>query len=230
MDADTRSPADMGVEFGGRSVEPLRPGLLDMSGMRSWEHIPPVVARPALRLLLGALGAGLAVYSRVNWSVRSQVTRTLSFEISTADGVRRRWLFDGRTRRIASTARPSGEPDHRLHFRSSPQAVRVLTSPRAVDEVVAGLVKHRMQLQGSAFIVLWFYGLTRQIIRIGRTRGPSERVPGAYVRPDPSRDGPEPIVREAAVDQLDPDWHSAWNARARLWTVRGPSGEPMPEP
>jgi hypothetical protein len=218
------------VESRNGSVETLRPTRLDMSGRTGWERIPPAIARPTLRVLLAALGAGLAAYSRFKWSVRAQVTRTLSLEISTADGVRRRWYFDGRTRRITSTAHPSGEPDHRIHFRSSSQAIGALTSTRAIDKMVTGLAEHRMQLKGHAFILVWFYGLTRQIFRIGRTRGPRRPVPGAYVRSDPSRDGPEPIIREAAVDELDRDWQSAWTARARLWTVRGGNREPMPEP
>jgi hypothetical protein len=201
-----------------------------MSGRSGWERVPGVLARPLLRVILVALGVGLAARSRVDRLVRAQVTRTLSFEISTADGVRRRWMFDGSTRRVTSTGRPVGEPDHRLHFRSSAQGVGALTSTRAVDAVVDGLVRHRIQLEGSAFIVIWFYGLTRRIVRIGRTRGPRRPVPHAYVRPDPSRDGPEPILREAPVSELDPTWQNAWDARATLWMVRGPGGEPMPEP
>ena len=209
---------------------PLRPSRLDMSGRSGWERVPGVLTRPVLRLILAALGLGLAVLSRVSGSVRAQVTRTLSFEISTADGVRRRWMFDRSTRRITSTSRPIGDADHRLHFRSSAQGVGVLTFPRAVDAVVDGLVRHRIQLEGSAFIVIWFYGLTRRIVRIGRTRGPRQPIPHAYVRPDPRLDGPESIVREAPVSGLDPTWQSAWDARATLWMVRGPGGEPMPEP
>jgi hypothetical protein len=209
---------------------PLRPAVLDMSGRAGWEWLPGVIARPVLRLILGALGVGLAVLSRVSSTVRAQVTRTVTFEISSADGVRRRWSFDQATRRITSTSQPVGEPDHRLHFRGSAQGVGALTSPRAVDVVVDGLVRHRMQLQGSAFIVIWFYGLTRRLVRIGRTRGPRRPVPHAYVRPDPATDGPEPIVREAPVAELDPTWQSAWEARAHLWIIRGPGGEPMPEP
>jgi hypothetical protein len=212
------------------SVEPLRPSYLDMSGKTGWELIPAVITRPVLTVLLGSLGAGLAVLSRFKWSVRAQVTRTLSLEISTADGVCRRWYFDGRTRRITSTTRPSGEPDHQIHFRSSSQALGALTSRRAIDKMVAGIAQHQMQLRGHAFILVWFYGLTRQLVRIGRTRGPRRPVPGGYVRPDPSRDGPEPIIREPAVEELDPDWQNAWTARARLWTVRAGNREPMPEP
>lgn len=209
---------------------PLRPERLDMSGRSGWEPLPGLLARPVLRLVLAALGVGLAVLSRVSGTVRAQVTRTLSFEISTADGVRRRWMFDGTTRRITSTSRPVGDADHRLHFRGSAQGVGALTSTRAVDAVVDGLVRHRMQLEGSAFIVIWFYGLTRRIVRIGRTRGPRRPVPHAYLHPDPSRDGPEPIVREPAVSELDPTWQNAWDARATLHMVRGPGGEPMTEP
>jgi hypothetical protein len=231
--------AALGVDLATRSAVaepydaergPLRPSRLDMSGRSGWERVPGVVARPLLRLVLGALSVGLNVLSRVNGRVRAQVTRTLSFEISTADGVRRRWMFDGSTRRITSTAHPTGEADHRVHFRSSAQGIGVLTSTRAIDAAVDGLVRHRIQLEGSAFIVIWFYGLTRRVVKIGRTRGPREPVPHAYVCPDASRDGPETIVREPAVNELDPTWRGAWDARATLCMVRGPGGEPMPEP
>jgi hypothetical protein len=180
--------------------------------------------------MLATLGMGLSALSRFSDPVRAQVTRTLSFEISTADGVRRRWLFDGSTRRITSTSRPAGTADHRVHFRSSAQGIGVLASPRAVDAAVDGLVRHRIQLEGSAFIVIWFYGLTRKIVKIGRTRGPRRSIPGGYVRPDPTRDGPEPILREPPVNELDPTWQAALAARATLYMVRGPGGETMPEP
>jgi hypothetical protein len=48
-----------------------------------------------LRLLLFTLGQGLALMSRISPSVRSQITRTLTFEISTDDGVARHWHFNG---------------------------------------------------------------------------------------------------------------------------------------
>jgi hypothetical protein len=195
-----------------------------------WERLPPVITRPALRALLGVLGLGLGLASRVSASVGAQVTRSLSFEIRTEDGVCRRWSFDGPRRRIASTATPTGAPDHRVCFSSSGQALGVLCSPRAVDALVARLIRGEVHLEGSAFIVLWFYGLTRKLVKIGRTRGPRGPVPGAYLRPDPTRDGSETIVREPAVHELDPAWAEAWAARAKLYIVRGPSGEPMPEP
>jgi len=204
---------------------------MDMSGMAWWERVPTFLTRPVLRVLLFSLSCGLALRSRISWSVRSQVTRTLTFDITTADGVRRRWMFDGQTRRISSTSRPEkDEADHLLHFRSSAQAIRAFMSTRTIDVIVAGVVEHRIQIRGNAFILIWFYGLTRSIVRIGRTRGPKKPIPGAYVRPDPSRDGPEQIVREPAVTELDPEWEAAWLARSRLWTVRGGGGEPMPEP
>jgi len=189
-----------------------------------------VVARPLLRLILGALGVGLKVISRFSGRVRAQVTRTLSFEISTVDGVRRRWMFDSATRRITSTSKPTGEADHRLHFRSSAQAIGVLTSTRTMDAAVDALVRHRMQIEGSVFVAIWFYGLTRRVVKIGRNRGPRRPVPHAYIGPDASRDGPETILREPAVRELDPNWQGAWNARATLWQLRSTGGEPMPEP
>jgi hypothetical protein len=55
-----------------------------------------------LRLLLFTFGHGLALMSRFIPSVRSQITRTLTFEISTDDGAARHWYFDGQQRRIAT--------------------------------------------------------------------------------------------------------------------------------
>jgi len=208
----------------------MRPSYMVMTGLPWWERTPKFLTRPVLRLLLLSLSWGLALRSRVSWSVRSQVTRTVTLDITTADGVGRRWLFDGETRRIHSTSQLTRDADHRMHFRTSAQAIRSLTSPRAIDEIVAGLVEHRMQLRGSPFALIWFYGLTRRIVRTAPTRGPRKPIPGGYVRPDPSRDGPERLVREPAVAELDPAWEGAWRARSRLWTVRGGGGEPMPEP
>ena len=194
-------------------------------------RVPTPAARAALRVVLGLLGVYLPVATRWDPRVRRQVTRTLTVAIATDDGVHRRWSFDGERRRAASTSRVGGvRAEHGLYFASSAQALATLLSTRTVARVIAGVVTGRMRVEGSAFVVIWFHGLTCTLVPIGRAHGPRPAPPGAHLRPDPALDGPERIVREPAVDELDRGWSAAWRARSTLWTVRGPAGEAMPEP
>jgi hypothetical protein len=197
---------------------------------RAWGVVPESWARRLLRVVLGLFGVVLPLASRWDPVLHRQITRSLVFDITTYDGVARRWSFDGPRRRVHSTTVTADEPDHALRFATSGQALATLLSTRTVDRVVAGVVTERMRIEGSAFVVIWFHGLTRRIVRIGRQRGPRVRPPGAYLRPDPSLDGEETITREPAVTELDPTWTAAWSARATLWMPRGGAGEPMPEP
>ena len=187
-----------------------------------------------LRLLLFTLGQGLAVTSRISPSVRSQVTRTLTFEISTDDGVARHWHFNGQHRRIATGAGHSRSPAQALRFPSSGQALRTLLSPRCIGEIVDGLQDGTIRLQGSLFLAFWFFGLTRKLAPIGRENGrretgPRGPLPDRYVQHDPRTNGSEQIIIEPAVTQLDPHWTNAWEQRAKLLIVRATTGEPMPK-
>jgi hypothetical protein len=187
-----------------------------------------------LRLLLFTLGQGLALTSRISPSVRSQVTRTLTFEVSTDDGVVRQFHFNGQRRRIATEAGHSCSPAQALRFPSSGQALRVLLSPRCVGKIVDGLQNGTIRLQGSLFLAFWFFGLTRKLGPIGRENGrretgPSGPLPDRYVQHDPRANGSEQIIIEPAVTQLDPHWANAWEQRGKLLIVRATTGEPMPE-
>jgi hypothetical protein len=102
-----------------------------------------------LRLLLFTLGQGLALTSRASPSVRSQITRTLTFEISTDDGVARHWHFNGQQWRIATGAGHSRAKAQALRFPSSGQALRVLLSPRCIGRVVDGMQDGTIRLEGS---------------------------------------------------------------------------------
>ena len=79
-------------------------------------------------------------------------------------------------------------------------------------------------------ILVWFHGLARRLVTIGRAGPQGRALPGAYLAHDPAANGVERIAVEPAVRQLDPRWTGAWNARARLWIVRGASGDPLREP
>lgn len=183
-----------------------------------------------LRALLCGLGYGLVLASRFSAPVRSQITRSLTVEISADDGVARHWDFDAQRRRVSSSAGRAGAPDFAVRFTSSGQALRALTSPHAVDRVMGGLSHGAVRLEGNPLILLWFHGLTRQLTAIGRAGSSRRALPGACLAHDPAANGAEKITIEPAVRQLDPRWTAAWNARAKLWIVRGACGEPLREP
>ncbi len=179
-----------------------------------------LIADCALRILLFVLGHGLALGSRFMPSIRSQITRTLTLELAAGDRVARYWVFDATLRRATTYPGPALAPDCRVHFASSSQGLFTLSSPRAVDKIVSGIMHGNVKLHGSSFVLLWFYGLTRRLIKIGRPSGPRYRIPGAYLAHDPAANGAETIIVEPAVVRLDPAWKSAWKARSTLMITR----------
>jgi hypothetical protein len=186
--------------------------------------------RSGLRALLCTLGYGLDLASRFSAPIRSQITRTLTVEISADDGVARHWDFDGQRRRVSSWAGRADTADFAVRFTSSGQALRGLTSPHAIDRIVGGLMHGAVRLEGDPRIMLWFDGLARRLVPAGRSGSSRRALPGAYVAHDPAANGVEKITIEPAVRQLDPRWTGAWNARAKLWIVRGACGDPLREP
>lgn len=184
----------------------------------------------ALRLLLWFLGQCFAMGSRFMPSVRSQITRTLTFELSAGDRVARHWVFDGQQRRATTHSGHAAAADCAVHIRSSGQALRILVSTKTVDKLVRAHHRGTVDIHGSAFVVLWFYGLTRKFVKIGRARGPRHRIPDAYIAHDPAANGAESILIEPAVLRLDPTWTAAWKARSTLSVIRAATDEPMLEP
>lgn len=190
-----------------------------------------MIANIALRMLLWFLGQCLAQGSRWVPSLRSQITRTLTLELAAGDRVARHWVFSANLRRATTHAGPAAAPDCRVHFASSWQALGSLSSPHAVDKIVSGIRHGTVKLHGSSFVLLWFYGLTRKFVKIGRsTSGPRYRIPGAYLAHDPASNGSETIVIEPAVVRLDPEWKAAWRARANLPIIRACTDEYLGEP
>ncbi len=183
-----------------------------------------------LLVLLWFLGHCIAKGSRFMPSVRSQITRTLTFELSAGDHVARHWVFDGPSRRATTHSGRAAAADCAVHISSSWQALRTFSSRRAVDKIVGGLHSGTVELNGSAFVLLWFYGLTRRFVKIGRASGPRYRIPDAYIAHSPSACGAEKIDVEPPIVRLDPAWTAAWNARSRLSMIRACTDEPMLEP
>jgi hypothetical protein len=183
-----------------------------------------------LRILLWFLGQCIAQGSRFVPSLRSQITRTLTFELSAGDRVARHWFFDAQLRRATTSSGSAAAPDCALHFSSSWRALRTLSSPLTVDKVLGGIQNGTVELHGSAFVLLWFHGLTRKFVKIGRASGPRHRIPDAYIAHDPGACGAETIVIEPAVVRLDPAWTAAWKARTALSQIRAFTDELMLEP
>jgi hypothetical protein len=182
-----------------------------------------------LRLLLFAWGHGLALASRFDPALRSRVTRSFTLEVSADEGVARQWRFDGHRRRITTRNGMAAAPEHALRFARAGDALRALLSPRAIRHIVEGTQRGSVRLEGNAAVVLWFFGLTRRLVAIGREPGPRRALPSAYLRPDSRSNGDEAIPIEPACDELDHGWTRAWEQRAKLLTVRAIAGEPPPK-
>jgi hypothetical protein len=183
----------------------------------------------ALRVLLWWLGHALVVAARFSAPLRSQITRSLIVEISTDDGVAMHWTFDSQRRRVSVSPHRAGAPDFALRFANSSHALRDLTSRRALDRIMADRRQRFVRIEGNQLILLWLHGLTRKLMPGGRET-PRQPLPGAYVAHDQASNGVEKLTIEPAANQLDPHWIGAWNARAKLWIVRGANGEPLWEP
>ncbi|MGW7002314.1 hypothetical protein ACWGCW_05665 [Streptomyces sp. NPDC054933] len=190
-------------------------------------HVAPVTA---LQVLLWWLGHGLVLASRFSAPVRSQITRSLTVEISADDGPARHWDFDGQRRRVSTSAGRAAAPDFAVRFTSSGHALRDLMSPDAIDAIMRDRIHGTVRVEGNHLLLMWFRGLIRKVAPIGGAGPPRQALPGAYVAHDPAANGVEKIIIEPAVRQLDPQWTGAWNARAKLWIVRGANGEPLREP
>ena len=192
--------------------------------------VPRLLPVTGLRVLLWGLGYGLVLGSRFSGSIRSQITRSLTIEISTDDGVAQHWDFDRQRRCVHTSGGRAGTPDCAVRFASSGQALRDLTSPRAIDRIMGGLGHGAVRLEGDAQLLQWFDGLARRLVTAGLAGRARQALPGAYLAHDPAANGVEKIEIEPAVGQLDPCWTAAWTSRARLWIVRGACGEPLQEP
>jgi hypothetical protein len=188
------------------------------------------MADASLRMLLWILGHCIAVGSRFLPALRAQITKSLTIELSAGDRVARHWVFDGPSRLARTFPGRAPHADCALHLGSSSQALRILVSRRTVDRVVHGMHHGTVRIEGSTFVVLWFHGLTRVFVRLGRPSGPRRSIPYPYLAHDPATTGAETIVVEPAVVRLDPAWTAAWRARSTLWNVRAATDEPMPEP
>jgi hypothetical protein len=200
------------------------------SQVRRRQRASHAAAVTGLRVLLWWLGHGLVLAARFSAALRSQITRSLTVEISADDGPARHWDFDAQRRRVSTSAGRAAAPDFAVRFPGSGHALRDLMSRDAIDAIMRDRIRGTVRVEGNHLLLMWFRGLIRKVVPIGESDPARRALPGAYVAHDPAANGVEKITIEPAVRQLDPRWTGGWNARAKLWIVRGTNGEPMREP
>lgn len=183
---------------------------------------------PVFRLVLGFLGVLMVLGGRVSRRFRRQVSRDLTVQISSDDGVSQTFLFHARTRTMTLSRTFVGRPDCALRFATAHEGIFALLSPRAIGKVVDGMNTGGTRIDGNSALILWFYGLTRVVLPIGRSRLPRRRIPHPTRGPEREAPWAARIIREPAVKDLAPGWSGAWRARSRMLIVRVPGGEPPP--
>lgn len=172
---------------------------------------------------LAALGKGLELTCRRNATFRKQVTREVTVQIGSAEGVFHHYLFTPRA--VTSRRGPAVDPTLSLCFDNARLGILTLASPRAVGKIVHALQGRRAEYRGNAVLLLWFYGLTRFVLPIGKTGRLRVPPPDAYVEPSMQSKVAKQIVREASVEELDPAWEAAHRQRAKMIMIRGSAGE-----
>lgn len=184
------------------------------------------MVKSIFRLVLATLGTGIELACRLSDTFRRQVTRDLIVQIGSADGVFHHYVFTPRA--VTSRTGPTIAPTLSLCFDNARQGCITLASPRAVGRVVHALLERTAEYQGNAVLLLWFYGLTRFVLPIGRTGRLRVAPPDAYVAPNLSSKVAGRIVREPPTTELDPTWKLAHQQRAKMVMTRGSAGEPVP--
>ncbi len=182
--------------------------------------------RSLFRLTLWALGMGMTLACRLSASFRRQVTRELTVQIGSAEGVFHHYVFAPRA--VSSHPGAATAPTLNLCFDNAREGWLALVSPHAVGRIVHALLAGQAEYTGNAVLVLWFYGLTRFVLPIGRTRPLSVPLPEAYVAPGPHGKVSARIIREPPATELDPNWHMAHRQRAKMTMIRGSAGESVP--
>ena len=184
------------------------------------------IDRILFRQTLSALGLGLEVACRVSTRFRSQVTRDLSIQISSADGVCHHYVFAPRS--VVSRTGPAVAPALALRFASARQGLLSLSSPHAVGKIVHALLEGGADHQGNCVLALWFFPLTRYVLPIGLIRPQRKPLPDSYLEHNPNSAVASRITREPEATELDPDWIDAHRLRAKMAMIRGSAGVAVP--
>ncbi len=185
--------------------------------------------RRLFALSLTFLGLGLRLACRCSERFRSQLTRDVTIQISSADDVCHHYAFTSRAVSArAGAAGAAGVATLSLCFDTAGLGIRTLLSPRAVGRIVHALLERSATYHGNAVFVLWFYGLTRFVLPFGRQTPLAVPLPDAYLAPNLDSKVATQIVREPAVAALDPAWRMAHQQHGKMAMTRGSAGERIP--
>ena len=169
------------------------------------------------KLLLLFLGLGLYVASRLSARIRGQLSRDMTIVFASNDGVARAFIV--RDRKISSTSSIPSEAILKVHFRTGAIGFRIFLAANAIDQIVDGLGTGDVVCEGEAAYVLWFYELAMGLSPLRKK--PVDVWPDSYTAPNENHKVSDRIIREPALDSLDPASLDAHKQREKtiLWGV-----------
>jgi hypothetical protein len=167
------------------------------------------VGKAGLKVLLVAVGFLLVQASRRSPWMRNQINKDMVLEVSSADGVAHHLEFVRESRRIISRRGPAPAATLKVRFDTAGHGFRALIDPHPVRQVVNGILAERITVDGNTSLLLWFHGLTRIVVPIGRHRPRRAPLPGALLEPNPNSRVYRLVTREPVAETLDPEWTAA---------------------
>jgi hypothetical protein len=186
------------------------------------------IGKAGLRILLNAVGFLMARASRRNPWMRNQITRDMVIEVTSADGVAHHLEFVAATRRVISRRGPASQATVRVRFDTAGHGFLALSHPHPVGRIMNSMLDGTVTVEGNASLLLWFHGLTRIVVPLGRHRPLRAPLPGALMAPNPDSKVYDQVTREPVAERLDPEWAMAADARATLINLRAQTGEAVP--
>ena len=166
----------------------------------------------------------MTVASRVSERFRCQLSRDLTVEIRTDDGLAHHYEF--RNRRVRSRGGVAKDPAFSVCFATSRQGVACLIRRDGPARLMSGLLDGSISVGGNIQLLLWFQGLPHAILPITPVPHLRSTPPGAYVEPDPASAASGRITREPSATELDASWQAAVRQREKIVLVRAAAGEP----
>ncbi|MGQ0698642.1 MAG: hypothetical protein ACT4PZ_10405 [Panacagrimonas sp.] len=174
------------------------------------------------KLALAVIGKGMEQACRHSENFRRQLSRDLTIQIGSADGVAHHYVFTARS--VTSRRGAATTPTVDMRFASARQGTLALASPQAVGKIVRALLEGGAELRGNATVLLWFYGLTRFVLPYSRVGPLAKPLTDGYVAHNPKGLVASRITLEPAVTELDANWHGAHQRRATMAMMRSSAG------
>ncbi len=176
------------------------------------------------RLVLWSIGMLLWVASRTSSRLPSQLARNVRMCVVSKDGVARTYVF--RDRRVSSHSGVADDPSCTVTFQTAKQGARIFLAADAIKQIVDGLARREIEVQGEATTVLWFYEMVMAYAPWSKSA--SLAMPNGYIAPDPNSKVADRITREPAVEEFDPNWRGAHEQRENLVLWQVGKGAPVP--